>query len=135
MIISTVAKRSAIMKRVRGKNTSPERSVRGLLGNMGFGGYKLHKHDVPGTPDFVWPRHMLVLFVNGCFWHGHRCHRGARMPKTNRNYWSLKIANNKKRDTRQRSLLRTLGFRVLTVWECELKNRQKLRRKLARFLH
>lgn len=125
--------RSAIMRQVRDRNTAPERAIRGLLGRMGYGGYKLNQQEIPGKPDFVWPKKMLAVFVHGCFWHGHNCVRGARMPKSNRTYWRTKIDRNRKRDTRNRAALRASGWRVLTIWECELKDRRKVSARLGRF--
>lgn len=111
--------RSAIMRRVRGKNTRPELVVRKALHKLGFR-YKLHESSLPGKPDLVLPRYRAVVFVHGCFWHGHKCRRGARLPLANRNYWEQKLARNQSRDLRNRTCLEELGWQVLIVWECQL---------------
>lgn len=112
--------RSAIMRRVRGKNTRPELIVRKALHKLGFR-YTLHESSLPGKPDLVFPKYRTVVFVHGCFWHGHKCPRGARLPVANRSYWKSKIAGNQSRDLRNRTLLEELGWQVLTVWECQLR--------------
>ncbi len=127
-------KRSWIMSRVKGRDTRPEILVRSFIFRMGFR-FCLHRRDLPGTPDIVLPRHGKVIFVHGCFWHGHkRCPRSKR-PTTNENFWNKKLDGNIKRDKRYRRELRQTGWKVLIVWECETKNPEKLLRKLERFLH
>ncbi|MBW1701617.1 MAG: DNA mismatch endonuclease Vsr [Deltaproteobacteria bacterium] len=127
-------KRSWIMSRVKGRDTKPEILVRSFIFRMGFR-FRLHRRDLPGTPDIVLPRHGKVIFVHGCFWHGHkRCPRSKR-PTTNENFWNKKLDGNIKRDKRYRRELRHMGWKVLIVWECETKNPEKLLRKLERFLH
>ncbi|HEV2531297.1 DNA mismatch endonuclease Vsr [Phenylobacterium sp.] len=121
------------MRRVKGKDTSPERIVRKALTALGAR-YRLHRKDLPGHPDIVMPGRRLVLFVHGCFWHGHDCARGARTPKANRDYWVAKIARNRARDERSDAALAALGWRVETIWECELKDAAALRRRLAGLL-
>lgn len=111
-------RRSALMRRVRQRDTAPERLVRGALHRRGLR-FKVADRRLPGTPDLVFPRFGTVVFVHGCFWHGHRCRRG-RMPRTNRAYWLPKIEANRRRDARKRQSLRRLGWRVLTVWQCQL---------------
>lgn len=113
-------KRSAVMRRVKGKDTRPEMQVRRLLHAAGYR-YRLHRRDLPGTPDLAFPGRRKAVFVHGCFWHGHDCRRGARQPKTNAGYWRAKIARNRERDARNRAALAGLGWGSLTVWECELK--------------
>ena len=93
------AKRSQVMARVKGRDTSPELKVRRLLTRMGVG-YRLHRKDLPGRPDIAMAGRRLAIFVQGCFWHGHDCARGARVPKQNRTYWTAKIGRNRARDTR-----------------------------------
>jgi DNA mismatch endonuclease (patch repair protein) len=123
-------KRSWIMSRVKGRDTKPEILVRSFIFRMGFR-FRLHRRDLPGTPDIVLPRHGKVIFVHGCFWHGHkRCPRSKR-PTTNENFWNKKLDGNIKRDKRYRRELRQMGWKVLIVWECET----KMLRKLERFLH
>ena len=126
-------KRSAVMRRVKGKDTAPELAVRQALTALGAR-YRLHRKDLPGKPDIVMPGRRLTLFVHGCFWHGHDCARGARVPKTNREYWVGKVAGNRARDERSRAELAALGWRVETVWECELKDAVALRARLARLI-
>jgi DNA mismatch endonuclease (patch repair protein) len=126
-------KRSAVMARVKGKNTSPELAVRKALTGLGAR-YRLHRKDLPGKPDIVLPGRRLAIFVHGCFWHGHDCARGARVPQANRDYWVAKVARNQARDQRNRADLATAGWRVETVWECELKDAPALRARLEAML-
>ena len=126
-------KRSAVMRRVKGRNTSPELAVRKALTRLGAR-YRLHRKDLPGKPDIVLPGRRLALFVHGCFWHGHDCARGARVPKQNRDYWVAKVARNRARDAANREALAALGWRVETVWECELKDRSALEARARNWL-
>jgi DNA mismatch endonuclease (patch repair protein) len=126
-------KRSAVMARVRSKDTSPEMAVRQILTRLGAR-YRLHRKDLPGSPDIVMPGRKLVIFVHGCFWHGHDCARGARVPKANREYWLAKVARNTTRDAKTASALHADGWAVETVWECELKDRASLATRLAKRL-
>jgi DNA mismatch endonuclease (patch repair protein) len=126
-------KRSAVMARVKGKNTSPELAVRKVLTALGAR-YRLHRKDLPGKPDIVLPGRRLAIFVHGCFWHGHDCARGARVPQANRDYWVAKVARNQARDQRNRTDLAAAGWRVETVWECELKDPVALRARLEAML-
>lgn len=121
-------RRSWLMAQIRSSNTKPELAVRSLLHRLGYR-FRLHHRDLPGTPDIVLKRWMTVIFVHGCFWHGHRCKR-ERMPKSRLDYWQPKIEANRLRDRRKRRALRALGWRVIEVWECELKHPEKLARKL-----
>ena len=123
-------KRSAVMRQVKGRNTTPEMKVRKALTKLGAR-YRLHRKDLPGNPDIVMPGRRLALFVNGCFWHGHDCARGARVPKQNRDYWVAKVARNVARDAKSCEALAALGWRVETVWECELKDTGGLGERLA----
>lgn len=95
--------------------------MRALLTGLGAR-YRLHRADLPGKPDIVMPGRRLAIFVHGCFWHGHDCARGSRVPKANRDYWTAKVARNVARDARVRAELEADGWRVETVWECELKD-------------
>ncbi|BBU60505.1 hypothetical protein MSC49_04400 [Methylosinus sp. C49] len=127
------AKRSAIMRAVKSRDTSPEKQVRALL--RGFAPhYRLHREDVPGKPDIAYVGRKRAIFVHGCFWHGHDCARGARTPKTNADYWRAKIARNRARDIAHQEKLASLGWRALIVWECELKDRAALEARLRAFL-
>jgi DNA mismatch endonuclease (patch repair protein) len=126
-------KRSAVMRRVKGKDTAPEMTVRKALTAQGAR-YRLHRKDLPGSPDIVLPGRRLAFFVHGCFWHGHDCPRGSRVPKQNRDYWVRKVARNRARDATSREALMTLGWRVETIWECELKDARALEADLQRRL-
>jgi DNA mismatch endonuclease (patch repair protein) len=127
------AQRSAVMRRVKGRDTKPEMIVRRALTRLGAR-YRLHRKDLPGSPDVAMPGRRLALFVHGCFWHGHDCPRGAREPKQNRDYWLAKIARNRARDVRSREALQALGWRVETLWECELKDAAALEGRLRDLL-
>jgi DNA mismatch endonuclease (patch repair protein) len=125
--------RSEVMRAVKSANTTPEILVRRIAHSLGFR-FRLHRRELPGNPDLVFPRLSKVVFVHGCFWHGHACARGARVPKANRAYWVAKVARNRARDKRVRRELASLGWKSLVVWECELRAQQKVARRLARFL-
>jgi DNA mismatch endonuclease, patch repair protein len=123
--------RSKNMSAVRTRDTMPERSVRSLLHRMGLR-FRLHQSALPGSPDIVLKRHNTALFVHGCFWHGHACPRGMP-PSTRLDFWLPKLAQNRKRDEDRARLLRRMGWRVITVWECETRDEAKLARRLARW--
>jgi DNA mismatch endonuclease, patch repair protein len=122
--------RSRNMAAVRATDTAPERAVRSLLHRLGLR-FRLHQKLLPGTPDIVLKRHATVVFVHGCFWHGHDCSRG-KLPTTRREFWLPKLQRNKERDLQNEKHLRALGWRVLVVWECELRNPARIRRRLVR---
>ena len=122
-------KRSDVMRQVKAKGTTPELKVRKLLWAMGLR-YRLHRKDLPGAPDIVLPGRKLAVFVHGCFWHGHDCARGARVPKQNRPYWTQKIERNRQRDVRTQAELEAKGWTPLVVWECELKDSAALEARL-----
>lgn len=124
--------RSKQMALVRSKDTKPELRVRRLVHGMGFR-YRLHRTELPGKPDLVFPSRRKVIFVNGCFWHGHNCRLG-RMPKSGLDYWQRKIAYNKARDRRTRRRLRKLAWNSLTIWECRLSDECRLAERIKRFL-
>jgi DNA mismatch endonuclease, patch repair protein len=126
-------KRSRIMSAIKGKNTKPEIRVRKLLHAMGYR-FRLHKKDLPGKPDIVLPRYKKIVFVHGCFWHGHKGCKRATTPKTRTGFWRNKIDKNRERDRRCVRQLRGKGYGVLTVWECEIKNLDKLTNRLKRYL-
>lgn len=111
------------MAGIGGKNTRPELTIRRALHSQGLR-YRLHAKDLPGKPDIVFPRRRAVIFVHGCFWHGHECSL-FRMPLTNRAFWSHKIGKNKVNDAKSISALLELGWRVLLIWECALKGSGK----------
>ncbi len=121
------------MRAVPGKNTSAELKVRKALTQLGAR-YRLHRRDLPGSPDIVLPGRRLAIFVHGCFWHGHACRRGARVPKTNAPYWIAKIARNDARDVAAQAALIAAGWRAEVVWECELKDAETLAGRLAALL-
>ncbi|MCE1237979.1 MAG: very short patch repair endonuclease [Hyphomicrobiales bacterium] len=121
------------MRAVKGRDTKPEIVVRKLLHALGYR-FRLHRGDVPGTPDIVFLGRRKAVFVNGCFWHGHECRRGARKPKANAAYWEAKIERNKVRDQRVRADLEALGWRSETIWECELGDLSAVRERLVQFL-
>ena len=126
-------KRSEIMSRIKGKDTKPEKLVRSLLHRMGYR-FRLHVATLPGKPDIVLVRHHKIVFVHGCFWHGHKKCRKGSLPKSNSEFWSKKIANNIERDKLSCVNLRKDGWRILTVWECETSNVSKLMSKLSSFM-
>ena len=117
-IVSAV--RSRNMAAIRGKDTAPELAVRKMLHGMGLR-FRLHRKDLPGRPDIVLPRHRTVVFVHGCFWHRHESCRFTTTPKTRREFWQAKFDGNVARDSRNQADLVELGWRVLVVWECELR--------------
>ena len=118
--VFTPEKRSAVMRRVKGRDTAPEWKVRRMLRAAGIG-YRLGGCGLPGRPDVVMRGRKVALFVHGCFWHGHDCPRGARQPKANADYWIAKIERNRVRDARVTAELIAMGWRVATVWECRLR--------------
>jgi DNA mismatch endonuclease (patch repair protein) len=125
--------RSAVMRAVKSRDTGPERAVRALLRAIALG-YRLHRGDLPGKPDIVYASRKLAIFVHGCFWHGHDCARGARIPKTNATYWRGKIARNRARDEKTLAAYATMDWRTLVVYECELKDKGALSARLAEAL-
>ena len=131
--VFTPEQRSAVMARVKGRDTKPELIVRQALTRLGAR-YRLQRRDLPGAPDIVLPGRRLAILVHGCFWHGHDCARGARVPKANRDYWLAKVGRNRARDARTLEALAALGWRVETVWECELKDRAALETRFGRLL-
>lgn len=129
----TPRQRSERMSRVRSKDTKVEMVVRRLVHGLGYR-YRLHDRALPGSPDLVFRRRKRVIFVHGCFWHAHACKLG-RMPKSRVGFWSTKINANRVRDARVLQRLDEMGWRALTVWECELSDREKLERAIKEFLN
>lgn len=129
----SIQERSACMARVRSKDTQPELVVRRIIHGAGYR-YRLHRRDLPGSPDLVFPSRHKVIFVHGCFWHGHDCPRGDRMPKSNQAYWSRKLKRNKVRDLERQAALTIGGWKVLVIWECETRNLPALAARLRVFL-
>ena len=128
----TTQRRSRIMRSVGTANTGPEMTVRRALHRRGFR-YSLHRRDLPGSPDIVFPSRRKVLFVHGCFWHGHSC-RWGRLPKSRLDYWQPKIEANRKRDARNVKDLQDDGWAVLVVWQCELRDKPAAIDGIVRFL-
>ncbi|HEY2359723.1 MAG TPA: very short patch repair endonuclease [Candidatus Angelobacter sp.] len=128
--VFTREKRSTIMARIHGKDTAPELTVRSLLHRMGYR-FRLHRKDLPGRPDIVLPKHRAVIFVHGCFWHGHTCKRGAR-PTSNAAFWEKKITDNCERDKNAFKKLKSMDWRVLVLWQCQIQ--KHLEARLFRFL-
>ena len=125
--------RSELMARIGGRDTAPEMAVRRIAHRMGLR-FRIHRKDLPGRPDLVFPKHRLALFVHGCFWHRHEGCRFAYMPKTRIEFWKKKFEGNVARDKRQESALHALGWKVLTIWECEVRNIEEVERKIGAFL-
>ncbi len=121
------------MSRIRGRDTGPELRVRSITHRLGFR-FSLRRTDLPGRPDIVLPRYRTVIFVHGCFWHRHKRCTNSVVPKTRRDFWLSKLDSNVLRDRRNAKALRSLGWHVLVVWECELENEAKLRRKIMKAL-
>lgn len=124
--------RSWLMGRVGSKDTAPELVVRRYLHRLGYR-YRLHVKTLPGKPDMVFPARRCVILVHGCFWHGHGCKIG-KLPKSRIEFWRAKIARNQERDAQSVRKLRALGWRVLTVWQCEIRDMRKTGPRLERFL-
>ena len=131
--VFSTSKRSEVMSRIRGKDTTPELQVRSIVHRLGYR-FRLHARDLPGSPDLVLPRLATVIFVHGCFWHRHRGCRYATTPKSRRAFWQAKFDANVARDTRVSARLRRLGWSVLTVWECQLRTPNRVSARLERLL-
>lgn len=114
--------RSKVMRSVQSKNTSPEMFVRRMFFKAGFR-YRLHKTDLPGKPDIIFPKYKIVVFVNGCFWHQHQGCKRATIPSTNRDYWEKKLNRNVERDALEITLLKKAGWKVFVIWECEIQTK------------
>jgi DNA mismatch endonuclease (patch repair protein) len=126
----TPAQRSERMGRIRGKNTAPELALRSALHRKGFR-FRLHRKDLPGKPDLVFPRYKSVVLVHGCFWHRHRGCNIATTPKTNTDFWTAKFDRNVQRDRKNASQLEQGGWRVFVVWECELASAAKVQKVVS----
>ena len=125
--------RSERMARIRSKNTRPELLVRKLVFALGYR-YRLHAKELPGCPDLVFRPRGKAIFVHGCFWHRHENCAISRMPKSRLDFWEPKLEGNRQRDEKNRRALVREGWKVLTIWECELKNMTRLERRIRRFL-
>lgn len=128
----TPERRSANMRQIRSRDTKPELTVRSFAHRLGYR-FRLSRQDLPGRPDLVFTRLRSIVFVHGCFWHGHGCKRGGQGPKSNASYWTPKIARTRQRDQRNKRKLRAKGWKVLVVWECQVSD-DFLRKRLAPFL-
>ena len=133
MDVFSQKKRSQIMSRVSGKNTKPELIVRSLLHNMGYR-FRLHRSNLPGKPDITLPKYKKVIFVHGCFWHGHKDCRRSKRPTTNKKFWHEKLDKNIERDKVNIRIFKDLGWDVLVVWTCEVNDINQLKNKLLSFL-
>ena len=133
--IYSINKRSQIMSNISGKDTKPEIAIRKIAHSLGYR-FRLHKKDLPGKPDIVFPKYKKVIFVNGCFWHGHKNCNRSKLPTTNKIFWKEKITGNIKKDKRNYRGLKKLGWGYLIIWQCGIKvgNRNKLERKIKKFL-
>lgn len=129
----TAQVRSRIMAQVKSKDTKPELAVRRLLHGLGYR-YRLHKKNLPGKPDLVFPSRRKVVFVHGCFWHSHENCVEVRPPSSNKDYWRAKLRRNRERDRRNLALLEEIGWDSMVVWECELADLDAVARNLAMFL-
>lgn len=118
-------RRSEIMKRIRSKDTRPERAVRSVAHALGLR-FRLHRKDLPGTPDLVFPKWHVCIFVHGCFWHRHENCRRSAYPKSRTEYWARKIERNVERDQAQITALTELGWRVCIIWECETRKKESI---------
>ena len=123
--------RSAIMRAIRSRDTQPELRVRRAAHALGLR-FRLRRRDLPGSPDLVFPRRRLALFIHGCFWHGHDCGGRRRRPATNAAYWRAKIAGNRRRDRRVLKALTAMGWRTMVIWECDTRNPARLSPYLKR---
>ena len=133
--IFSVERRSQIMSRIRGTGTKPEMTVRRLVHAMGYR-YRLHRSDLPGKPDLVFAKRRKIIFVHGCFWHQHddpNC-KLASIPKSNQEYWLPKLRKNTQRDAHACAQLAEAGWRVLVIWECQLKDKEALIESIESFL-
>lgn len=133
MDVHSREQRQRNMRAIRSRDTKPEMFVRRLVHSMGYR-YRLHSRDLPGRPDLVFPARKKVLFVHGCFWHRHRCKYGRVVPATRRRFWVEKLEKNADRDRRVRRLLRALGWKSLTIWECQLEQTDRLTDRIRSFL-
>ena len=134
MDVFSKEKRSSIMASVSSKNTAPEKAVRSLLHKLGYR-FRIHRRDLPGSPDIVLPRYRVAIFVHGCFWHQHPDCSASKRPTSNNAYWTQKLDGNVKRDLENIYILQELGWSPVVVWECELRNMDKLRTRLSSLLN
>jgi DNA mismatch endonuclease (patch repair protein) len=131
--VVTPEERSSNMSKIKGKDTKPEMIVRSTCHDLGLR-YRLHRKDLPGTPDIVFPKHRLCLFVHGCFWHRHPGCKYAYTPKSRLDFWLPKLAKNVERDTKAQQELEAAGWRVWIIWECQTKNIDALRSEIKKMI-
>jgi len=124
--------RSANMRAIRSADMKPELAVRSLVHRLGYR-FRLHRQDLPGRPDLVFPSRLKIIFVHGCFWHSHHC-KSAHVPKSNREYWLPKLRRNRLRDRRNLRRLGAMGWTALTIWECEIEDIAAVRKRVRSFL-
>lgn len=125
--------RSRIMSHIHGKDTAPEMAIRRLIHGMGYR-YRLHDRSLPGTPDIIFRARKKIIFVNGCFWHRHQGCRLATIPKTNVDYWTEKFRLNAERDRKTLEEFESIGWKTLVIWQCEIRDVEKLKGKIIEFL-
>ena len=134
MDIWSKKKRSEVMSRIRSKNTKPEIFVRSMIHNMGYR-FRIHRRDLPGCPDLVFPKYRSIIFVQGCFWHLHKGCRDGTIPKTDHEKWKAKLERNVMRDKQNFKKLKDMGWEVLVIWECEVEKKiDKVEKKVRKFL-
>lgn len=135
MDIFSTKKRSQIMSKISGKNTKPEINIRKIAHSLGYR-FRLHKKDLPGKPDIVFRKYKKVIFVNGCFWHGHKNCKRSKLPTTNSKFWKDKIEGNKKKDRSNYIRLKKLGWNYLIIWQCKIKtaDKEKIKNQIKSFL-
>ena len=126
--------RSRNMSAIKSKNTKPEIAVRKLLHSMGYR-FRLHRKDLPGSPDIVLPKYKTVIFVHGCFWHRHENCKYASIPKTRKEFWESKFKANVKRDKEIQEKIKNIGWKYVVIWECEARNIESIEEKIKRFLN
>jgi DNA mismatch endonuclease (patch repair protein) len=129
----TTAARSILMSRVKSKGSKPELIVRSMVHRMGFR-FRLHRNDLPGCPDLVFAGRRKVIFVHGCFWHGHTCRAGRNRPRSHTAYWNDKLDRNVRRDRNNGARLRHLGWNILLIWECQVREYERLANRIKSFL-
>jgi DNA mismatch endonuclease (patch repair protein) len=135
MDVFSQEKRSQVMSKIKDKDTKPEKIIRTMLHNMGYR-FRLHRRDMPGNPDIVLPKYKKVIFVHGCFWHGHKGCARAKRPSSNENFWSEKLAKNMERDKKNQKELIKLGWNYLIIWQCQIKkvNSEKIAQRISMYL-
>ena len=126
--------RSFNMSRIRAKDTKPELIVRRTCHNLGLR-FRLHRKDLPGKPDLVFPKHNALIFVHGCFWHKHNCRYGKVRPKTNTEFWNSKRQRTVERDNLNKKTLKDIGWKVIEIWECEVKKEENLKSRILRMFN